>query len=143
LGTEGVLLQNPIRPKSFVVRDAVLGHPVAGSSGEGFVMEQLTNAVPDTQASFYRTSNGAEVDLVLTFPDQTTWAIEIKRSSAPTLSRGLYQAATDVGAARKLLVAPVENSYPTKEGVEVDVMTAARWLSESYSQANPMFGRFI
>jgi predicted AAA+ superfamily ATPase len=105
--------------------DAVLGHPVAGSSWEGFVMEQLTNAAPQAQASFYRTSNGAEVDLVLTFPDQTTWAIEIKRSSAPTLSRGFYQAATDVGVARKLLVAPVEHSYPTKEGVEVvDVMTA-------------------
>ena len=96
------------------------------------MLEQLTNAAPQAQASFYRTSNGAEVDLVLTFPDQTTWAIEIKRSSAPTLSRGFYQAATDVGAARKLLVAPVENSYPTKEGVEVvDVMTAVRWLSVS------------
>jgi uncharacterized protein len=113
--------------------DAVLGHPVAGSSWEGFVVEQLTNAAPQAQASFYRTSNGAEVDLVLTFPDQTTWAIEIKRSSAPTLSRGFYQAATDVGATRKLLVAPVENSYPTKEGVEVvDVMTAVGLVRASH-----------
>ena len=63
--------------------------------------------------------------LVLTFLGQTTWAIEIKGSSSPTLSRGFYQAATDVGAACKLRVAPVEHSYPTKEWVEVvDVMTA-------------------
>jgi hypothetical protein len=41
--------------------DAVLSHPVAGSSWEGFVVEQLINAAPTAQASFYRTSNGAEL----------------------------------------------------------------------------------
>ena len=111
--------------------DAVLGHPIAGSSWEGFVMEQLMNAAPQAQASFYRTSNGAEVDLVLTFRNQQTWTIEIKRSSAPTVSKGFYQAATDLGAVRKLLVAPVEQPYHLKEGIEVvDVMTAIRWVTE-------------
>ena len=111
--------------------DALLGHPVAGSSWEGFVMEQLMNAAPQAQASFYRTSNGAEVDLVLTFRNQQTWTIEIKRSSAPTVSKGFYQAATDLGAVRKLLVAPVEQPYHLKEGIEVvDVMTAIRWVTE-------------
>ena len=111
--------------------DAVLGHPIAGSSWEGFVMEQLINAAPQAQASFYRTSNGAEVDLVLTFRNQQTWVIEIKRSSAPTVSRGFYQAATDLGAVRKLLVAPVAQPYPLKDGIEVvDVMTAIRWVTE-------------
>lgn len=111
--------------------DALLGHPVAGSSWEGFVMEQLMNAAPQAQASFYRTSNGAEVDLVLTFRNQQTWTIEIKRSSAPTVSKGFYQAATDLGAVRKLLVAPVEQPYSLKEGIEVvDVMTAIRWVTE-------------
>ena len=111
--------------------DAVLGHPIAGSSWEGFVMEQLINAAPQAQASFYRTSNGAEVDLVLTFRNQQTWVIEIKRSSAPNVSRGFYQAATDLGAERKLLVAPVAQAYPLKDGIEVvDVMTAIRWVTE-------------
>ena len=111
--------------------DAVLGHPIAGSSWEGFVMEQLINAAPQAQACFYRTSNGAEVDLVLTFRNQQTWVIEIKRSSAPNVSRGFYQAATDLGAERKLLVAPVAQAYPLKDGIEVvDVMTAIRWVTE-------------
>lgn len=111
--------------------DAVLGHPVAGSSWEGFVVEQLVNAAPNAQASFYRTSNGAEVDLVLTFRNQQTWVIEIKRSSAPTVSRGFHQAAVDLGAARKLLVAPVEQTYPMKEHIEVvDVLAAVRWVTE-------------
>jgi uncharacterized protein len=111
--------------------DAVLGHPIAGSSWEGFVMEQLINAAPQAEASFYRTSNGAEVDLVLTFRNQQTWVIEVKRSSAPTVSRGFYQAATDLDALRKLLVAPVAQPYPLKDGIEVvDVMTAIRWVTE-------------
>ena len=111
--------------------DAVLGHPIAGSSWEGFVMEQLINAAPQAQACFYRTSNGAEVDLVLTFRNQQTWVIEIKRSSAPTVSRGFYQAATDLEAVRKLLIAPVAQPFPLKDGIEVvDVMTAIRWVTE-------------
>ena len=111
--------------------DAVLGHPVAGSSWEGFVVEQLVNAAPNSHASFYRTSNGAEVDLVLTFRNQQIWVIEIKRSSAPTVSKGFHQAAADLGAVRKLLVAPVEQSYPMKENIEVvDLLTAVRWVTD-------------
>ena len=49
--------------------NALAGHPVVGASWEGFVMENLLAVVPGrTQASFYRTSAGAEVDLVLELP---------------------------------------------------------------------------
>jgi hypothetical protein len=108
--------------------DAVLGHPVAGSSWEGFVIEQIVNAAPNAQASFFRTSNGAEVDLVLEFRKGQTWVIEVKRSSAPTVSRGLHLAAADLQASRKLLVAPVEQPYPMKEGIEVMSPLAAAGL---------------
>lgn len=99
--------------------DAVLSHPVAGASWEGFVVEQLMAAAPQAQASFYRTSHGAEVDLVLEFRNGATWVIEIKRSSAPTVSKGFYLAAADVGAARKLVVAAVDQPFPMKDGIEV------------------------
>jgi predicted AAA+ superfamily ATPase len=99
--------------------DSVLGHPVAGASWEGFVIEQLINAAPTAQASFFRTSNGAEVDLVLEFRSGQTWVIEIKRSSAPTVSKGFYVAAADLGAARSLLVAPVAQPYTMKGGIDV------------------------
>src|SRR5215470_16289040 len=60
-------------------KEALLGHPIVGSSWEGFVLENLlTMMIPEAEASFYRTSAGAEVDLVLTFPGGRTWAIEIK-----------------------------------------------------------------
>jgi predicted AAA+ superfamily ATPase len=99
--------------------DAVLGHPVAGSSWEGFVIEQLIAAAPQAQASFYRTSHGAEVDLVLEFKGGETWVIEVKRSSAPTVSKGFYIAANDVKASRKLLVAAVESTFTLRDRVEV------------------------
>jgi uncharacterized protein len=113
--------------------DAVLSHPVAGSSWEGFVVEQLITAAPHGQASFYRTSNGAEVDLVLEFRNRQTWIIEIKRSSAPSVSRGFYIAATDLNATRKLVVAPVEQPYPMKDAIEVmNPLQAARLISEQH-----------
>lgn len=111
--------------------DAVLGHPTAGASWEGFVVAQLVNAAPGAQASFYRTSNGAELDLVLEFRHGTRWAIEIKRSSAPAVSKGFHLASADLGAARRLVVAPVAQPYPMKEGVEVvGPLMAAQWMAE-------------
>lgn len=112
--------------------DDVLGHPVAGSSWEGFVIEQLLAAAPQAEASFYRTSHGAEADLVLQLRNGQTWVVEVKRSSAPTVSKGFYLAATDVGATRKLLVAPVAEAYPMREGIEVmNPLAAASLLAQS------------
>lgn len=115
--------------------DDVLGHPVAGSSWEGFVIEQLLAAAPHAQASFYRTSHGAEADLVLQLRNGQTWVIEIKRSSAPTVSKGFYLAATDVGATRKLLVAPVDASYRMRDDIEVMSPLAASALLAVQEQA--------
>lgn len=101
----------------------LLSHPTAGQSWEGFCVEHLMNAAVSlntkAQAYFYRTSNGAECDLVLEWTLGEVWAIEIKRSSAPTVSKGFYEAIKDLNAVRKFVVAPVPLAYTTKEGVEV------------------------
>ncbi len=111
--------------------EAVLSHPIAGQSWEGYVLEQLLAAAPHAEASFYRTSHGAEADLVLTAPSGATWVCEIKRSSAPSVSRGFHEAAKDLNASRKLLVAPVPNRYPGKDGLEVlSPLEAVRLLAE-------------
>ena len=111
--------------------ESVLGHPVAGASWEGFVIEQLIAAASDAQASFYRTTHGAEADLVLTWRNGETWVVEVKRSSAPTVSKGFHSAAADVAAKRKVVVAPVAGPYPMREGIEVmDPLTAVAQLAE-------------
>jgi uncharacterized protein len=110
--------------------ESVLSHPVAGASWEGFVIEQLLAAAPQAEANFYRTAHGAEADLVLGLRHGETWVIEIKRSSAPTVSRGFHLAAADVGATRRLVVAPVAAPYPMRDGIEVmDPLTAAAKLA--------------
>lgn len=99
--------------------EQILGHPVAGMSWEGFVIENLLRAAPPrTQPSFYRTAAGAEIDLVLELPGDRLWAIEIKRSSAPKVERGLRNALEDVQPQRAFVVYSGFERYPMGDGVE-------------------------
>ena len=46
----------------------LLGHPVVGGSWEGFVIENIMSVVPTgTIPFYYRTADGAEIDLILEF----------------------------------------------------------------------------
>ena len=100
-------------------RDAVLGHPVAGGSWEGFVVENLLRAAPDrVNAWFYRTAAGAEIDLVLEMPGGKLWAVEIKRGLAPKLDRGFHHARQDLDPERSFVVYSGDDRYPRGEGVE-------------------------
>ena len=101
-------------------REDLLGHPAAGASWEGFVMENLLTAAPvRTLPCFYRTAAGAEIDLILEFPGATEkWAIEIRRGSTPKPGRGFYQALEDVQADKAFVAYAGEERYPLAEGVE-------------------------
>ena len=93
--------------------EEVLGHPVAGGSWEGLAIESIIAAAPfGAEASFYRTSAGAEIDLVLELPKGERWAIEIKRGSAPRLERGFYHACEDVQPTRRFVIYNGEERYP-------------------------------
>lgn len=86
-------------------KEDVLGHPVAGQTWETLAIETLIAAAPEgTEASFYRTSAGAEIDLVLALPNRQLWAIEIKRSSAPKVGKGFHIACADLKPHRQLVV---------------------------------------
>ena len=100
--------------------DAVLGHPVAGASWEGFVIETLLAVAPQgCQGWFYRTAAGAEIDLVLEWSPQRRWAIEVKRSLSPRLGKGFHQARADLQPERTFVVTPSATGYPMADGVEV------------------------
>ena len=78
-------------------KEALLGHPVVGQTWESFIIETLITTAPDgTEAHYYRTSNGTEIDLLLTLPNRELWAIEVKRSSAPKIERGFHSACADL-----------------------------------------------
>jgi predicted AAA+ superfamily ATPase len=98
--------------------DDVIAHPVAGGSWEGWVIENLLAVVPNgTHAFFYRSSAGAEIDLVLELPKRERWAVEIKRSTAPAVSKGFHIAAADARATRRLVVHSGAESFPLGQDV--------------------------
>lgn len=83
----------------------VLGHPVAGQTWETLAIETLIAAAPEgTEANFYRTSAGAEIDLVLALPNRQLWAVEVKRSSAPKVEKGFHLACADLKPSRQFVV---------------------------------------
>jgi predicted AAA+ superfamily ATPase len=93
--------------------EQLLSHMVVGASWEGFVIENLLGcAPPAAQAHFYRSSGGAEVDLLLNWPNGTMWAIEIKRSLSPKVERGFHAACSDLSPTRKLVVYPGDEAFP-------------------------------
>ena len=105
-------------------RDAVLGHPVAGGSWEGFVLENLLAAAPErVKAWFYRTAAGAEIDLVLEMPGGKRWAVEIKRGLAPKLDKGFHHARQDLEPERSFVVYSGDDRYPRGERVEAIGLT--------------------
>lgn len=99
--------------------EALLGHPVVGASWESFVLENLiTAAGTSASAHFYRTSGGAEVDLLLNWPSGECWAIEVKRSLAPKVERGFHSACEDLQPTRKLVIYPGDEPFPLGHGVQ-------------------------
>ena len=93
--------------------EALLGHPVVGGSWEGYCIENLISVAPrGTEASFYRSVAGAEIDLVLKLPGGEIWALEIKRTTTPKVSRGFHTAAEEVGAEKRLLVYAGDKDVP-------------------------------
>ncbi len=101
-------------------REALLAHPVAGSSWEGLAIESLIGAAPGgTGANFFRTSAGAEADLLLALPGhRQPWAIEIKRGLAPKIERGFHHACESVRPERRFVVYGGVERFPLADGIE-------------------------
>lgn len=96
----------------------VVGHPVVGSLWESLVISNLKGIFPRANLSFYRTSNGTEIDILLQLSGKTI-AIECKSSVAPVLSRGSYSAIEDIAPMHTFVVAPLSQSYHIKPGISV------------------------
>ena len=98
--------------------NSLLGHPVVGGSWEGFVIENIMSVVPSrVQPYYYGTPGGAEIDLVLEFPGGAKWAIEIKRSSSPSVSKGFYSACEEVKPTKSFVVYSGLESFSMGEGI--------------------------
>ena len=91
--------------------DNLLGHPVYGASWEGIAIENILQKAPSWSAGFYRTSAGAELDLILEKGTKKI-GIEFKASLAPQVTRGFWNAIDDLKLEKVYVIAPVKESYP-------------------------------
>ncbi len=98
--------------------EELFSHPMYGSSYEGFVIENLLTQLPRWQSYYYRTSNGAEIDLILTKGNRTI-AIEIKTSTAPKVTKSFWSSIDTISPDQALIIAPVEHEYPLTSEVMV------------------------
>ncbi|WP_245303144.1 ATP-binding protein [Rhizobium esperanzae] len=104
----------------------LLGHPVVGPSWEGFVLETLIVAVgPDVAPFYYRTADGAEIDLVIEQAGKPKVAIEVKRASAPQAERGFFVACDDLEIENRIVVGAGAEDYSAKGGVKVRTLLSA------------------
>jgi predicted AAA+ superfamily ATPase len=100
-------------------KEVLLTHPVVGQSWEGFVIENLlTCARGGAEGYFYRTVGGAEIDLLLAWPDGNLWAIEIKRSLSPKVERGFHAACKDLAPAHRYVVYPGDEAFPLAADIQ-------------------------
>ena len=113
-------------------KSQLLDHPIVGSSWEGYLIETLISCAPPwTSAFYYRTSAGAEIDLLLELPGSRLWAIEVKRSLSPKVERGFHSACDDVKPERRLVVYAGGEGVPLPHAVEaVGLAMLARELAE-------------
>jgi len=98
--------------------DHLLGNPVAGASWEGFVLENIIAQHDRWKPSFLRTSNGAEIDLLIERGGKCH-LFEFKLSKAPKPSRGFYELVGAMSPKSAWVVAPVDETYEIKKGVFV------------------------
>jgi len=111
--------------------DDVLGHPVAGPSWEGMVLESLIGAAGAAPAFFYRTSAGAELDLVIEGRGRRRYAVEIKRSTAPAITKGFWIACDDLSVSEAIVAHSGDERYGVGSGVEaLGLHDAVQWVRE-------------
>ena len=101
------------------------GHPVRGVSWEGLVIEHLIEAAAEGwHASYYRTAQGAELDLILEKGTRRI-AFECKASSAPSVTRGFWTSLDDLKITEAYVVAPIQQPFPIGKGIEAVGLEAA------------------
>lgn len=96
------------------------GYAQLGASWEAYITQEITTMLPPRhELYFYRTQDGTEADLVIVKAGVPDILVEIKFSSAPTMTKSMRIAADDLTPRRKVIVAPVAEPYVLTGGYEV------------------------
>ena len=98
----------------------LFGNPIIGNSWEGYVIEQIYAVLPETYTlNYYRTQQGAELDLVICKNLKPVIGIEIKFNSSPKFSVGNEISLKDLGLNKCFIVVPEVERYYLKGFIQV------------------------
>jgi len=109
----------------------LVGHPVAGPSWEGMVLETLSAAAGSAPVHFYRTAAGAEIDFIFEGRGRRRYAVEIKRSSTPAVGKGFWIGCTDIKATESIVTYLGDEPIPLGQKVRaLGLRDAITWVRE-------------
>jgi len=97
---------------------SLLSNPRCGASWEGLAVEEILARAPHTDAYWWSTHQGAELDLLL-FRGDRRYGVEVKRTDAPSITPSIRIALKTLDLRRLTVVAPVERSYHLSKEVHV------------------------
>lgn len=100
----------------------LLGHPRLGASWEGFAIEQLLAVLPASEAYFWCTQGGAELDLLF-FYGGRRFGVECKFNEAPKVTKSMHSALKDLSLSHLWVVYPGSVRYPVHEKITVLPLT--------------------
>lgn len=111
------ILHRLLRLQSY---DQLLGFPKLGNSWEGFAIEQIYSLKNrDVDMYFFRTHDGAEVDLVFVKALKAIATVEIKFTSTPKTSRGQINCINDMNTSLNFIITPNSDDYLIKDNIRV------------------------
>lgn len=91
----------------------LLGHPVVGASWEAFIVENLLSVAPsNAQPYYYRTSAGAEIDLVLEFSGKKNGLLKSNAIPYPNCPKAFILPVMILKRISDLWSIPVEINFP-------------------------------
>ncbi len=107
--------------------DHLLSHPIVGHSWEGFIIENIESVLNNKiNLFFYRTSAGAEVDLLIEHRPGQLIAVEIKKSLTPTITKSLHEAIATLNPWKTFIIYSGSDQYRLSN--EVEVISLSRFL---------------
>ncbi|MBX7234681.1 MAG: ATP-binding protein [Caldilineales bacterium] len=109
---------------------SLLAHPRLGASWEGFVIEQVLRIVKPSQAYFWSTHTGAEVDLFFLHAGGR-FGIEIKFNEAPSLTQSMHTSISDLKLDHLWVVYPGQQTYPVHPRITMLPLKALSSLRNS------------
>ena len=96
----------------------LLAHPKCGASWEGYVIEEVINAVQPDDVYFWGTHQGAELDLLL-FKNGRRVGVEMKLADAPTLTKSMQIVLKDLKLEQLTVIYPGPRCYDLSDRVKV------------------------